>query len=252
MMPVLFIGHGSPTNMIEPNRYADGWKQIAQRLPKPDAILSISAHWYTRGSYVSVSEKPETIYDFYGFSEELYQLDYPAPGAPGLARRVLELCGDTVRPAAYGLDHGSWSVLRSLFPNADVPVAQLSVDGMADAETAFRLGQTLAALRKENILILGSGNVVHNLGRVDFDKSDGYAWAEEFDRYIQNAVLDRRFDDAIHYGRAGECAKLAFPTPDHFLPLLYVLGAAKPEDTPDVFLNECVMGSLSMTSYLFS
>lgn len=252
MAPVLFIGHGSPMNILEPNPYADGWRQIARCLPRPKAILSVSAHWYTQGSFVSVSEKPETIHDFYGFPEELYQLDYPAPGAPALARRVLELCGDAVRPAEYGLDHGSWSVLRSLFPEADIPVAQLSVDGTADSQTAFRLGQALAPLRDENVLILGSGDVVHNLRLIDFDKPDGFVWADEFDRYIQSAVRARRFDDVLHYERAGESAKLAFPTPDHFLPLLYVLGASRPDDTVDVFLDERVLGSLSMTSYLFS
>lgn len=251
-MPVIFIGHGSPSNVIEANPYTEGWQQLGRELPRPKAILSISAHWYTRGNFVSVSKKPETIYDFYGFPQELYEITYPAPGAPALAQRVLDLCGKAIQPTEHGLDHGTWCVLQALYPEADIPVAQLSVNGTASAEEAFRLGQILATLRDENILILGSGNVVHNLPLVDFNKTGGFAWAQEFDAYIQNAIQERRYEDVIHYTRAGECAKFAFSTPDHFLPLLYILGAVVPEDHVDIRLADCIMGALSMTSYLFS
>lgn len=237
-------------NLIENNPYTAGWRQIAARLPKPKAILSISAHWYTRGNFISISEHPETIYDFYGFPDELYQMSYPASGSPLLAKRVQELC-DTVRPVEHGLDHGTWCVLHSMYPDADIPVVQLSVDGTAGPEEAFLLGRKLSALREEGILLLGSGNVVHNLRLVDFNKPNGFAWAEEFDAYIQHAIRERCFQDVLHYTQAGECARFAFPTPDHFMPLCDILGAADPQEPADILLSDCVMGALSMTSYVF-
>lgn len=251
MMPVVFIGHGSPMNVIEQNPYAPAWRAIAQPLPRPKAILSVSAHWYTRGGYVSSSEKPETIHDFYGFPQELYDITYPAPGAPGLAARAAQLAGPGLHPIAHGLDHGTWSVLRFMYPEADIPVVQFSVDGSAGPRQAFDTGRRLAALRREGVLILGSGNVVHNLLLVDFDRPGGFDWAQEFDGYIQSAVRERRFEDVIQYQKAGACARQAFSTPDHFLPLLYVLGAVEESDESAVYCADCVLGALSMTSYVF-
>lgn len=251
-MPVLFVGHGSPMNAIEDNEFSVRWKQLGERLPKPEAILSVSAHWFTDGTKVTDAPAPKMIYDMYGFPDELYRVAYPAPGSPRFARLAKELIGDGVKTDnSWGLDHGSWSVLRRLYPKADVPVFQLSVDARASMEVHYEIGRKLRPLRDQGMLIFGSGNVVHNLARVEWGMNGGYPWAETFDGYVKEKVLNRLFNDVVRYGQAGPSAALAFTTPDHFAPLLYALGAADERDRISVFNAACVMGSLSMTSYLF-
>ena len=252
-MPALFVGHGSPMNAIEDNPYSRAWSALGHSLDKPKAILSISAHWFTRGTKINNESVPSQIYDMYGFPEELYQVKYPAPGAPELAERVQELLGSGVTvDNHWGIDHGAWSILRRLFPAADVPVLPLSVNAQLDPAEHYAIGQALKPLRDDGVLILGSGNVVHNLNRIDWRKPEGASWAEEFDQYIYRAIMGRKFDDVIHYLSAGDAAELAVPSLDHFLPLLYVLGASDETDQISVFNQDCLLASLSMTSYLFS
>lgn len=252
-MPLLFVGHGSPMNAIEENEFSASWKELGQKLPKPKAILSVSAHWFTRGTLVSDAPKPRMIYDMYGFPEALYKVEYPAPGAPETARKTAELLGGKAGiDTSWGLDHGTWSVLKWLYPKADIPVFQLSVDANASPEEHFVLGQKIKTLREQGVLIFASGNVVHNLGRVNWHAEGGYPWAEAFDGYIQKSILARKYENVIHYKNAGEPAEYAFVTLDHFAPLLYVLGASDENDHITAFNEKCVLGSLSMTSYLFA
>lgn len=251
-MPVIFIGHGSPMNAIEDNEFSRSWKELGARLPKPKAILSVSAHWYTAGTFASDSAHPKTVYDMYGFPDALYEIVYNAPGAPELARRAMSLLG---RPAAldrtWGLDHGTWSVLNRMYPAADVPVFQVSVDRNAPLRAHFEAGRLLKPLRDEGVLIMGSGNVVHNLERVNWGLEGGYPWAELFDGYIRERVLAGDFEKVVDPRGAGASAQLALPTPDHYAPLLWALGAADEADAVTAFNDKCAMGSISMTSYLF-
>ncbi len=251
-MPVIFIGHGSPMNAIEENSFSRSWKELGARLPKPAAILSVSAHWFTDGTFVSDSAHPKTIYDMYGFPDALYEIVYNAPGAPETARRAADLLGKSgAFDQSWGLDHGTWSVLHRMYRAADVPVFQLSVDRGASLRAHYEMGKLLRSLREEGVLIMGSGNVVHNLARVSQSHAGGYPWAEVFDGYIKESVLGGDHERAVDPRGAGSSAQLAIPTPDHYAPLLYVLGASDPADGVTAFNDECVMGSLSMTSYLF-
>lgn len=250
--PALFVGHGSPMNAIEDNSYAQTWETIAKTFPKPKGILTISAHWYTRGIRTNDLVQPKMVYDMYGFPEALYQVQYNAPGMPDLAHRLSELLSSDIKiDNTWGFDHGTWSVLRRMYPNADIPVLQLSINGNLGPEDHYALGKALRGLREEGILIFGSGNVVHNLGRVNWDIDGGYPWAEEFDTYIKEAIISRNHEKVIQYQEAGASSKLAFTTPDHFYPLLYVLAASDDTDRLEIFNDGCALGSLSMTSYLF-
>ena len=252
-MPVLFVGHGPPMNAIEDNPFSRQWEKLGEALPRPEAILSISAHWYTAGLRVTDDPAPRMVYDMYGFPDELYQVDYHPQGSPRFAALTRELIGGGVKiDNTWGLDHGSWSVLRRMFPKAEIPVFQMSVDRLAPPKGWYETGRALRTLREQGVLIFGSGNVVHNLGRVDWSMDGGYPWAEEFDGYIKKGILNRRAEDVIGYESAGEAARLAVPRPDHFAPLLYVLGASREEDTVTVSNEACVLGGLSMTSYLFA
>lgn len=252
-MPALFVGHGSPMNAIEENQFVEEWKTIGSKTPKPEAILSISAHWFTIDTRIMTSEAPETVYDMYGFPRELYQIIYHAKGAPHLARRTKSMISKKViEDNSWGYDHGTWSVLHRMYPQADIPVFQLSVDRNASPEQHYKIGKELSGLREQGVLIFGSGNIVHNLARVDWDMElGGYSWAEEFDDYIMQNVLKRKDENVIDYHKAGSSSTLAFTTLDHYAPLLYVLGAANKEEQITVFNKECVLGSLSMTGYLF-
>lgn len=251
-MPALFVGHGSPMNAIEDNIYTSNWMKIAGRIPRPEAILSVSAHWYTSGTRIMDEARPRMIYDMYGFPEELYRIEYKAKGSPELAHLTKELIGRTVTiDNGWGYDHGTWSVLHRMYPEADIPLYQLSVDYNADAGTHFRIGREIGALREKGVLILGSGNVVHNLSRINWGMEGGYPWAVEFDNYIKDKIMSRQYQDAVHYEKAGKASESAFYTPDHFYPLLYVLGAAVEDDRVSVFNDSCMMGSMSMTCYLF-
>lgn len=254
-MPALFVGHGSPMNAIEDNSFTHGWELMAGKLPRPDVILSVSAHWYTDGTRINNDPAPRTIYDMYGFPKALYEIVYNAPGSPKVAEAVLERLSRRSSPCvidnSWGLDHGTWSVLHKMVPDRSIPVLQLSIDGSADAKTHFEIGQALSELRDQGVMIFGSGNVVHNLRRVQMQRADGFDWAYEFDSYIRDNMVKRQVDAILNHDLAGECAKLAFPTPEHYDPLLYVLGASREDDTLTVFNEACVMGSVSMTSYVF-
>jgi 4,5-DOPA dioxygenase extradiol len=250
-MPALFLGHGSPMYAIEPNAYTAAWERLGQSLPRPRAILCVSAHWYTRGSGVTSDQQPRTIHDFYGFPAELYRCQYPAPGSPELAARVQALLAPaSVHGVAgeWGLDHGSWSVLRYMYPGADVPVVQLSIDGTLAAAQHFDFGRRLAPLRDAGVLILGSGNVVHNLRALQH--AGAAALATEFNDAVRAAVLAR--DDAalIDFQRFGAAATFSVPTPDHYLPLLYVLGTGTDADSIMLPTDGIELGSISMLSLL--
>jgi 4,5-DOPA dioxygenase extradiol len=252
VMPVLFVGHGSPMNAVEVNDYTKNWVKVAQLLPKPKAILAISAHWYTAGTRITDAANPKTVYDMYGFPEELYKIEYKAPGAPDMAHITKGLIHkEVIIDNSWGYDHGTWSVLHQMYPEADIPVYQMSVDRNADAETHYRIGMELKALREKGVLIFGSGNVVHNLQKLNWDMAGGYPWAEEFDQYIKEKIVQKEHEDVVHYEKAGTSSQSAFPTPEHFYPLLYVLGAVEGNDHLTILNEDCMMGSLSMTSYLF-
>lgn len=252
MMPVLFVGHGSPMNAVGENHITQGWRSMVASCDTPTAILCISAHWYTKGTRVLSSELPRTIHDFYGFPRELYALSYPAPGDVGLARRIGKLLGKSVTADdSWGLDHGTWSVLRHLYPEADIPVVQLSIDAHASAQALYDQGMKLGALRDEGVLIVGSGNIVHNLALVDMDMAGGFPWAIEFDAYIRDNIVGHRHEGVLDYRQAGACAEDAFWTREHFDPLLVALGAAGCDGAVAIYNEVFFAGSVSMTSYRF-
>jgi 4,5-DOPA dioxygenase extradiol len=251
-MPAAFIGHGSPMNAIEQNRYTDAWSTFAASMPKPKAILVVSAHWYVNITAVTAMRVPRTIHDFYGFPQPLFDVEYPAPGDPELAQRITDIVEPTyvgLDADSWGIDHGTWSVLRHMYPRADVPVLQLSINAELPFDYHFNLGVKLHQLRSEGVLILGSGNVVHNLHLVDWHSpGQGTDWAHRFD----DAMRDIMTHDASELGTAsahGDYA-MAVPTPDHFLPLAYVAGLAAAAKTPaTTIIDGYEMGSLSMTAY---
>lgn len=248
-MPVLFVGHGNPMNAIEDNEYSQTWTNVGKTLPRPNAILCVSAHWETRGTLVTGMDQPKTIHDFGGFPRELYECQYPAPGSPVLARLTQETVKQvSVRlDQSWGLDHGTWSVLNRMFPKADIPVVQLSLDRMQAPEFHYALGKELQALRRKGVMIVGSGNIVHNLGVINW-QGGAYDWAIEFDETIKRLILSGDHDSITHYQKLGQAARLAIPTNEHYLPLLYIL-ALQEKLEPVRFFNEGVdMGSLSMRS----
>ena len=251
-MPALFVGHGSPMNAIEDNDFTKGWQEIAKRIPRPQAILLVSAHWETNGTCVNDEPQPKLIYDMYGFPDELYRLQYNAPGAPEMAHQTKSLITRAVSiDNTWGIDHGAWSVLCKMYPAADVPVFQLSLDRGASAAEHFQIGQELSALRASGVLIMASGNVVHNLAKISWQMTGGHAWADTFDNYIKDKIVTRQFADVQNYKSAGPSVGLAFSTPEHFYPLLYILGASTPEDKLLIFNNSGTLGALSMTCYLY-
>ena len=249
-MPVLFVGHGNPMNAIERNEFHENWAALGERLPRPSAILCISAHWETRNAYVTATEAPETIHDFYGFPKALFDVRYPATGMPALARRVAELVTtERVRlDPGRGLDHGAWSVLIAMYPAARVPVVQLSMDTSLPGRHHYTLARQLASLRDEGVLVIGSGNIVHNLRLFDFRNPAPLAWAERCDAEIRGHIAAGRHDPLIDYPTLDE-ARLAVPTPEHYLPLLYAIALQQPSETAE-FFNAKVQGSISMTSVL--
>jgi len=247
-MPTIFIGHGSPMNAIEDNEYTRKWKEIGEKLERPKAILSISAHWFTNGTYTSNEKNPRTIYDMYGFPKELYEIKYDSPGCPELADKISEKLGIKI-DNSWGIDHGTWSVLHHMYPNRDIPVFQISVDGNKSPREHYELGEKLKSLRDEGVLIFGSGNVVHNLRLVDYNEKGGYDFAVDFDEKIKGDILSGNHENIINFKDYGESASLSVPTMDHFAPLLYVLGAS--DGKGEVLTSGYELGSISMASYIF-
>lgn len=248
-MPVVFVGHGSPMNAIEDNIYTRGWEELGEKIPRPKAILSISAHWQTRGTRVNDLNKPKQIYDFYGFPRELYEVIYEVNGSEELAKRVVDILGESVSvDNSWGIDHGSWSVLSRIFPKADIPVVQISLNYDMTPCEHFELGKSLSVLRDEGYLIFGSGNIVHNLGMIDWRLSGGFSWAEEFDNRVKKHLLSNDYEPLLEYGNGGT---LPVPTREHYLPLLVCLGTVGDSVEVEIFNESCVLGSISMTSYIF-
>jgi len=253
-MPVMFLGHGNPLNAITDNPWADGWEAAARALPRPRAILCISAHWMTRGeTLVDVQQTPPTIHDFGPISPRLFAVQYPAPGAPETAREVAALLADHACHGSedWGLDHGAWSVLRRLYPGADVPVLQMSIDLSKSFAEQMEIGRQLKDLRNRGVLVLGSGNLVHNLPDMRFD-GGVYDWAEEFDQLTADALDQRNFDALARIDRSSALFRKAHPTPDHLIPAFYCLGLVDPEDTLTFFNEGIDLGCTAMRSFIFS
>ena len=252
IVPALFAGHGSPMYAVEENEFYKRLHEVAQQFPKPRGALCISAHWETDGVFLTGSDRPETIHDFYGFPKALFDVQYAAPGDPALARRAAALLSpagaslDTER----GLDHGCWSVLRAMYPDAGVPVVELSLDRKLPAVAHYRLAGELASLRREQVLILGTGNIVHNLGMIDFRREDGFDWAIRFNEEVKRRILAGDYATLAATETAGPEARLAVPHAEHYLPLLYALAAKEEGDKVSFFNDKVVMGSISMTSVL--
>ena len=254
-MPTLFIGHGNPMNAIEDTEFSIRWKVLGNELPRPRAVLCISAHWETRGTFVTAMEKPDTIHDFGGFPEELFAVQYPAPGSPALAHQTKDVIKKAVvgLDTKRGLDHGCWSVMRRIYPKADIPVLQLSLDHFQPPQWHYDLAEDLAPLRNKGVLIIGSGNMVHNLGLVDWQHSDAaFEWAREANELFKRRIVDGNQRDLINYPSLGKAAILSVPTPEHFLPMLCILGMKEKSENIEFFNDKIVMGSLSMTSFKVS
>ena len=253
-MPVLFIGHGSPLNAIEDNEFVVQWRKLGQSLPKPAAILCISAHWETRGTSVTVVEKPETIHDFGGFPKALFEVQYPAPGNPVLAKETKMLIKNTRVSLEdnWGLDHGTWSFLVHMYPEADIPVIQLSLDYYQDSRFHYELAKELAPLREKGVLIVGSGNMIHNLSLVAWEKLNddeyGYDWALEASDKMKHLIRNGDHTALVNYDTLGREVKLSVPTPEHYLPLLYALALKNENEGLGFFNDKTIGGSMSMTS----
>jgi len=258
IMPVLFIGHGSPMNAIEDNEFVRGWRKTGESIPRPSAILCISAHWETRGTFVTAMEKPQTIHDFGGFPGALYDVQYPAPGSPELAREIKRNIQESEvgLDDTWGLDHGCWSIIKHLYPRADIPVIQLSLDFNKTPKYHYELAKELAPLRKKGILIIGSGNMVHNLGMVAWDKLNtddyGYEWAREAKEKMKKLILSNDHKSLIDYKSQGEAFNLSVPTPEHYLPLLYTLALKEENENVSFFNDKSIAGSLAMTSLIIA
>lgn len=250
-MPALFIGHGSPMNGIEDNAFSQRWAAMGKEIPTPQAVLVISAHWLTRGTAITAMAQPQTIHDFGGFPQALFEVQYPAPGHPKLAEETAALIKKTKVQLDHdwGLDHGSWSVVKNMYPEANLPVLQLSIDYNKSAQYHYDLAMELAALRKKGVLIIGSGNMVHNLRILDWNKPDGgYDWADEMNATFKRLILENNHQALINFQDLGKAAALSIPTPDHYLPLLYTLGVKDKHDALSFFNDKTTMGSISMTS----
>jgi 4,5-DOPA dioxygenase extradiol len=256
IMPVLFIGHGSPMNGIEDNEFSQGWAQMAKEIPVPAAVLVISAHWLTEGTMVTAMESPRTIHDFGGFPEALYEVQYKAPGYPVLAEEAVSLIhvSKASLDHEWGLDHGAWSVVRHMYPNANVPVLQLSIDYTREAQYHFDLAKELYSLRSKGVLIIGSGNMVHNLRMMAWDKMNvpgyGFDWALQINDQFKQLIMSGDTKTLISYQNFKE-SRLAIPTPEHYLPLIYSLGLKTDKDPVSIFNDKAVAGSITMTSVKF-
>ncbi|MFS4460697.1 4,5-DOPA dioxygenase extradiol [Bdellovibrio sp. HCB2-146] len=254
-MPVIFVGHGSPMNAIQDNPFTASLAKLATDIAVPKAILVVSAHWLSRGTWVTRTESPRTIHDFRGFPQELFNVEYPAPGNPELAQHIQTL--STTPPiqgddGGWGLDHGTWAVLRKMYPEAKIPVLQLSIDMTQPPEFHLEMGRKIKSLREQGVLIVGSGNIVHNLRAMDWDKQlQGYDWAIEFDQWSKSKLVDRDFKALTNDFMNTEAGRLSIPTPDHYYPMLYILGAADAKENLDFQFEGYDMGSISMRGFSF-
>lgn len=256
-MPVLFMGHGSPMNGIEENEFSEYWAKLSKEIQKPEVILCVSAHWLTQGTHVTAMSNPKTIHDFGGFPQKLNEVQYSAPGNPDLANEISSIVKRTNVGLNHdwGLDHGTWTVVRHMYPDANIPVVQISIDFYKPAEYHYKLASELASLRKKGVLIIGSGNMVHNLRQVDWQNINtpnfGFDWATEINETFKTKIENSDHQALIDYQNLGSAAKLAVPTPDHFYPLIYSLGLQDKKDNIEFFNDKCVGGSLTMTSVKF-
>lgn len=255
IQPVFFIGHGSPMNGIQENEFSNNWKKIGQTIDLPSAVLVVSAHWLTRGTHVTAMQEPQTIHDFGGFPQELFAVQYPAPGSPFLAEETSKLINSTTVELdhEWGLDHGTWTVVRHMFPEANVPVLQLSIDYYKPLQYHYDLAKQLFELRKRGVLIIGSGNMIHNLRMVDWKNIDtpgfGYDWAIELNEVLKKHIVQQNHKTLIDYESMGKAALLAIPTPDHYIPMIYNLALQSDKDDISFFNDRLVAGSLNMTSF---
>lgn len=252
-MPVLFLGHGSPMNAIEENEFVTGFRNITQEIPKPNAILCVSAHWETKGTFITAMQNPPTIHDFGGFPKELFAVQYPAPGSPDLAKQTKSLITKTVvgLDHKWGLDHGAWSVIKHLYPKADIPVIQMSIDYSQTPLHHYELAQQIKSLREKGVLIIGSGNIVHNLRMVEWNRLNdtfGYDWAIEANEKMKRFIVSGDHNPLINFRSQGKAFDLAIPTPEHYLPLLYSLALQDKNEEVKLFNDKAVAGSLTMTS----
>jgi 4,5-DOPA dioxygenase extradiol len=253
-MPVLFVGHGSPMYAIEENEFVQTWRNLGESLPKPKAIICISAHWETRGTQVTAMKNPPTIHDFGGFPRELYEVQYPATGNPELADEIIRSSRNPsiLADEKWGLDHGTWSVIRHMYPKADIPTIQVSLDYNKSPKEHYELARELTSLRDIGVLIIGSGNIVHNLRKAAWDKSDeeeyGYDWAIEANETIKGLIMENNHRKLVNYTLLGKEVQMAVPTPDHYLPLLYTLALKNEDESVSFFNDKAVMGALTMTS----
>lgn len=256
-MPVLFIGHGSPMNGIEQNDFSQKWVELGKTIPQPTAVVCISAHWLTKGSFVTAEQYPKTIHDFSGFPRELYEVRYPAPGSPMLAKEIKSIAKHTAvgEDHEWGFDHGAWTVLRRMYPEANIPIIQLSIDYFKPGEFHHSLAKDLSELRKKGVLFVGSGNMVHNLRMLDFEKLDapgyGYDWALESNQIFKQKIFDGDDRSLMRYDQLGKSVSLAVPTPDHYWPLIYTLGLRKQNEPVEIFNDQVLGGSITMTSVKF-
>lgn len=250
-MPTLFVGHGSPMNAIEDNEFSARWRQMGKEITKPKAVVCVSAHWLTRGSQVTAMNNPKTIHDFGGFPKALFDAQYPAPGSPKLATEIVDLVKTTNvhLDHEWGLDHGTWSIVKQMYPDADIPVLQFSIDYTKPAQYHFDLAKQLLALRKKGVLIIGSGNMVHNLGILDWQNpNSGFDWAIEMNEKFKSAIENGDNQALIQYEKFGSAAKLAIPSIDHYFPLLYIMALKEKNDKISFFNDKATMGSITMTS----
>jgi len=258
LMPLLFLGHGSPMNAIEENDYVTGFREMAKTIPRPKAILCISAHWETPGTQITAMKKPKTIHDFGGFPRELYAVEYPAPGSPELALETKNLIkkAEAELDQTWGLDHGAWSVLKHFYPQANIPIIEMSLDYYQKPEYHYALAKEIASLRNKGVLVVGSGNIVHNLRLIDWKNIQinhyGFDWAIEANEKMKSYIRSDNHTDLIHYGNKGKAFELAIPSPEHYLPLLYVLALKQKNEEVAFFNDALTAGSISMTSLKIS
>ena len=252
-MPVLFIGHGSPMNIVSHNAYTRSLQSLGASLPKPHAILVVSAHWLTQGTFICSADKPEQIYDFYGFPDELYKVQYHPPGAPAIAKSIVhELKFENIQvDAEWGIDHASWAVLIYMYPKANIPVLEMSLDVTMNEQEHYTLAKKLSFLRQQNILIIGSGNIVHNLLRMEYkENAKPFPWAVEFDKYIKDALLQKDVDRLLHYKELSPVGKISAPTNDHYLPMLYTAALQEEGEQIEFFHESIQNGSISMRCFV--